>query len=70
MGGERREARGERQNMVTLLVGEVKEEDGFHGDLVGEVKLSLRFFVNETRVAIVATLDSVSGGVHDFGEKL
>ena len=56
--------------MVTLLVGEVKEEDGFHGDLVGEVKLSLRFLDNETRVAIVATLDSVSGGVHDFGEKL
>ena len=54
--------------MVTLLVGEVKEEDGFHGDLVGEVKLSLRFLVNETRVAIVATLDSVSGGVHDFSK--
>ena len=55
---------------MTLLVGEVKEEDGFHGDLVGEVKLSLRFLDNETRVAIVATLDSVSGGVHNFGEKL
>ena len=60
------EARGERQNMVTLSVGEVKEEDGFHGDSVGEVNLSLRFFVNEMRVATVAILGSVSGGVNVY----
>ena len=34
----RREARGEMQNTVNLLVGEVKKKMGFHSDSMGEVK--------------------------------
>ena len=60
---------GERQNTVTLLVWRSKEEE------VEEVKQNweeveeVGFFINETRVATDATLGSVNGGAHRFGEK-
>ena len=55
---------------MTLSVWRSKEEE------VGESKVELRksrrsgvFINNETRVATNATLGSVSGGAHGFGEK-